>query len=192
MQESLDMGMNHQKIDIGTAYDAALLGKIAKVQGNARTVHNLVYSAVCVLLVVLGLQAGYETARGIILIAAGCILLPLSNYSVRRKARDEVEELGGKRKLARYQFEDQKIIASIGQSREEIQYDQIHSLKEDDKGYYLFYGRTGAIYVSRQSLKNIGSENFKVLVEEWTGRKFKKPGSVLTFNIHDLISLLRK
>ena len=167
------MGMNHQKIDIGTAYDAALLGRIAKVQGNARTVHNLVYSAVCVLLVVLGLQAGYETARGIILIAA-------------------VEELGGKRKLARYQFEDQKIIASIGQSREEIQYDQIHSLKEDDKGYYLFYGRTGAIYVSRQSLKNIGSENFKVLVEEWTGRKFKKPGSVLTFNIHDLISLLRK
>ena len=47
------MGMNHQKIDIGTAYDAALLGRIAKVQGNARTVHNLVYSAVCVLLVVL-------------------------------------------------------------------------------------------------------------------------------------------
>ena len=186
------MGMNHQKIDIGTAYDAALLGRIAKVQGNARTVHNLVYSAVCVLLVVLGLQAGYETARGIILIAAGCILLPLSNYSVRRKARDEAEELGGKRKLVRYQFDDQKVIAGIGQSREEIQYDQIHSLKEDDDGYYLFYGRTGAIYVSRQSLKNAGPANFKVLMEEGTGRKFKKSGSLLTFNIHDLISLFHK
>ena len=186
------MGMNHQKIDIVTAYDAALLGRIAKVQGNARTVHNLVYSAVCVLLVVLGLQAGYETARGIILIAAGCILLPLSNYSVRRKARDEAEALGGKRKLVRYQFDDQKVIANIGQSGEEIQYDQIHSLKEDDNGYYLFYGRTGTIYVSRHSLKNAGSENFRVFIEERTGRKFKKPGSILTFNIHDLISLFRK
>ena len=121
------MGINHQRIDIVTAYDAALLVRIAKVQGNARTVHNLVYSAVCVLLVVLGLQAGYETARGIILIAAGCILLPLSNYSVRRKARDEAEALGGKRKLVRYQFDDQKVIANIGQSGEEIQYDQIQS-----------------------------------------------------------------
>lgn len=186
------MGINHQRIDIVTAYDAALLVRIAKVQGNARTVHNLVYSAVCVLLVVLGLQAGYETARGIILIAAGCILLPLSNYSVRRKARDEAEALGGKRKLVRYQFDDQKVIANIGQSGEEIQYDQIHSLKEDDNGYYLFYGRTGAIYVSRHSLKNAGSENFRVFIEERTGRKFKKPGSILTFNIHDLISLFRK
>ena len=91
------MGMNHQKIDIVTAYDAALLGRIAKVQGNARTVHNLVYSAVCVLLVVLGLQAGYETARGIILIAADAscfrfrIILSEERQEMRSKSLGERE-----------------------------------------------------------------------------------------------------
>lgn len=65
-----------------------------------------------------------------------------------------------------------------------------------DKGSvkYRLHGTAGcrSVLISRHSLKNAGSENFRVFIEERTGRKFKKPGSILTFNIHDLISLFRK
>ena len=59
---------------------------------------------------------------------------------------------------------------------------------------YRLHGTAGcrSVLISRHSLKNAGSENFRVFIEERTGRKFKKPGSILTFNIHDLISLFRK
>ncbi len=176
---------------VSTSYDAELLKKTAHVQGNTRTLHNLIYAVICVALIVWGLQYGDNSMKGLPLVALGCILLPLSNYSLRRKARDAGEELGGKRVSVRYEFQPDQINLSSDKLHHTVKYEEVSALREDDDAFYLFYSRTGSIYIAKSSLKK-DQDGFRKFVEEKTKRKFKKSVSLLTFNIRDLIGMFRR
>lgn len=173
-------------------YDADTLKRMGKIQIRSRVIHNTVYLAMCVILIIAGVQFGVTTMTGLLCIAAGGIFIPLLGSVIRTRTDNIIKALGNETIHVSYRFDAAGITAETGDKTNRFKYKDLNMLWEDQEYFYLFYRKIDALMVSKESIVPADLNGFRDELAEATGLTWYQYTSPLMINVRPLAQELKK
>ncbi|MCR5137611.1 MAG: YcxB family protein [Oscillospiraceae bacterium] len=125
-----------------------------------------------------------------LLLLAGAWLMASADFPAQIRADRAVQARKGQLPKMCYDFYDDHLHLS-GEGSMDIAYRKLTRLVEDRDYYYLFLTRDSVCMLSRASLKPDRQDEFRKLLEDSSGHPWRAEKSLLSFNLADLIVMLR-
>ena len=144
---------------------------------------RLVPLALCVILILCGIYAGFNTAKGVICILMGAFLFPIATKSESSQARQILQVMKGRVLTMEYSFEKDKFICKTLNGETECGYNTIIRLVEDNDYMYLFQKTTQACMIDKKTLTPATPTAFKRELSEATGMKWERPKSLMSLKL---------
>lgn len=173
-------------------YNEETLRRMGKIQIRSRVIHNVIYLAMCIVLIIAGILFGLKTMPGLLCAAAGGIGIPLLGSVIRARTDNIIKALGNNTIHVSYTFDSTGVSASTGDQSNRILYKDLCMLWEDAEYFYLFYGKVDTLMVSKKSLVPADEAGFRNDIAAITGLTWYQYTSPLMINIRPLIQELKR
>ncbi len=139
-------------------------------------------------LIAAALLSGMPTIPQAICLMIGAWLFVTPDFPSKVRAEGVIQQRGGQTSSVRMTFDGNVIGIGNGLT---IAYGEIDRLVEDDRYYYVFRDRQTAVMVPKGGIQNGSDEEFRLHMEEKTGKVFARNKNVLSMNIRDIMAMLR-
>ena len=127
-----------------------------------------------------------------IMIAVGAWFISSTDFPARIRADENIRKFGNE-----YEFRGSNFTITEKKSMN-IDYSKVEHLASDKKYIYIFMGRSNAIMLDKNKLKNFlknidkpVTESFESFLEERTGKNFELAKSLIAINLFDLWDILK-
>ena len=146
----------------------------------------IILSAAMILFGVLYGSSSGSSVLTILCLFAGCILFTNLDARAKAVASQVAETMHGQFPTLQYSFSEAGF--SDGEDRPVVSYERMYRMIEDDSFLFLFTSKASGYMLRKDSVQGEGgSEGLKALLSERSGLPWKKPFSLLTFRLWDLI-----
>lgn len=173
-------------------YNEETLRRMGKIQIRSRVIHNVIYLAMCIVLIIAGILFGLKTMPGLLCAAAGGIGIPLLGSVIRARTDNIIKALGNNTIHVSYTFDSTGVSASTGDQSNRILCKDLCMLWEDAEYFYLFYGKVDTLMVSKKSLVPADEAGFRKDIAAITGLTWYQYTSPLMINIRPLLQGLKR
>lgn len=182
-----------KRVQITMEHTEESVRRLAKVQYDTFSVHTkLFWYAACLVAILLGFGLIVDLGEPLryVPLAFGCVAIVNIGASGRVRAEKTLEAI---RRQGRFPRTAMTFTGREIQIREEtggetvLEYGSLYRLVEDGAYFYLFLNRTAAYMVPKEQLED--EEAFRRLLEEKSGRTFRRPASLLKLRLSTLRGL---
>lgn len=132
-----------------------------------------------------------------IMIAVGAWFISSIDFPARIRADENIRKFGNEYPKFKYEFRGSNFTITEKKSMN-IDYSKVEHLASDKKYIYIFMGRSNAIMLDKNELKNFlknidkhVTESFESFLEERTGKNFESAKSLIAINLFDLWDILK-
>lgn len=176
----------------GIKQSAESIKKYANMQFNIFHVKaKLIGVVLSIVLVVLGGLAVSNNALSIVLIFSGCVLFTNLNAPANFTANHVAACFHGEFPTLSYFFSPSYF--KVGGNDKEIPYEKLVRLAEDQDYLYLFQSSRYGFILKKATINGEdGIEGFKSFLTRETGLKWRKPPTLMNFNLMNLKELFPK
>ncbi len=154
-----------------------------KVVNRRRNTLFLLLFTACLFFAVLLLPT--QRAPGSLLMLAGCWGFAAVRNGPRREARKVTEAMAGSFPVLHYCFQEGGFSVAFPSGTESFPYTEVSGLYEDREYFYLSMRSTVTYMFDRHAPAN--SDALKSFLSAAVGKDWSSPGSVLLFNLYDLL-----
>ena len=146
---------------------------------------KLLFFLLSAVLIVFGISSLSSLAM-IFCLFAGCMILTNLNMRANSIADGVIEAMHGRFPQLHYVFTESGF--TDGEDRPEVPYQKLFCLIADEQYLYLFTSKASGYMIEKKSvLGQGGAEGLKVFLAQKAGIPWKKPFSLLTFSLRDIL-----
>lgn len=180
--------MENEKFLAQIHYSKETVMKLSNAIYNTYGVKTKLAVLLCsVLLAVIGISCGLDSAVGLCLTAVACLLLSQTQYPAAYKARRVIEAFGGNLPRIQYKFCENGFVMYIGEQMQEYSYSVLIKLVEEKQFLYLFPDEKSTFMIEKTSVQPGGDgEELKRFLTNRTGLSWEKPRSLLMLRLPSL------
>lgn len=148
---------------------------------------RLIWTGTGAALILLSLFAGASMALKAAFLFAGCLMLSMPDFLSRVAAEGIIMQRGHAVSQVSYHILDTGIAIENGSC---LSFKQIDRLMEDDRYFYIFQNRQNAVMLPKDGLHPNAPEDLRAYLSRLTGKPWKRPKSLWSLTLKDLISIL--
>ncbi len=181
--------MNNQKLIYSARieYSPENLRRLNNIINNTfRLRIKLIYLGMCISLFIAGAAVGLNNSTGIMLICAGCFLLPSIRTVDNSRVNEAIRKLNGNIVKVNYAFHDDVFICSNDKERNTFSYSSIIRLVEEREYLYMFPNKYQAYMIKLSSIEPSNENEFKAFISSKTNLEWTQRISLLTLNLKKL------
>lgn len=135
-------------------------------------------------LILFGLYADQSMFMPLIALFVGCILLANLNAVPRMRAREVLQQMGGKFPRSDYSFLEKGF--KFYDKGELLPYSSLIRLVEDRQYLYLYVSEQSAYMVDKDTVTGGSVDDLKTFLKIETGLTWNRPASLLSFKLKDV------
>lgn len=136
-----------------------------------KRIFGIIFGFVCI---VLGLNSAFSSTLGLLMIAAGAVVLSSLNAPAKALAKTLYDGFNGRPPLVNYRFSPKAF--TYAENGEEVPYASVIRLVDDGEFLYIYVSKKTAYMVSDYSVEgNGGLAGLKKLLAKGSGQEWRKP-----------------
>lgn len=136
-----------------------------------KRIFGIVFGFACI---VIGLESSFSSSFGLLLIAAGAIVLSSLNAPAKALAKTLCDGFGGNPPFVNYTFSPEAF--TYAENGEPVPYSSVVRLVDDGEFLYIYVSKKTAYMVSDFSVEgNGGLPGLKKLLAKGSGQEWRKP-----------------
>ena len=156
-------------------YTPKNLRELNKVINNTfKLTRKIIYILFCVALMAYGASLGLNNTRGLMLICAGCFLLPSLKAIENSRLNALIKRLNGKIIKVKYSFYEDFFTCWDEKETSRFNYNSIIKVVRRRRNFYMFPNENQAYMINLDTLENMNEEKFIDFINEKIIRKKKK------------------
>ena len=181
--------INETKYTAAMKYSAETIRVLTGVQYNTFFFgRKLIQLIISLILFAAGIKFSSSTS-GIIMLAAGCMLIVSLDYRPKMMAKQLCAQYNGNYPTLSYCFSNKGVTTQNVST--ETPYSSFIRLIDSNNYLYIFVNQVLVYMVDKSSIEGAdGSEGFKKFLSETTKCEWKKPFSLLTLNLTTIKELI--
>ncbi len=147
---------------------------------------RIVQFLISLVLIWIGLFSSINSSVSIVCLLFGCWMVVSIDQPPKNRSKRIIRDIAGNYPNAEYLFHENTISVRNEDGSEQINYDDIFRIIEDDQYIYLFINKYSAYMFSRESIMPNDIE-FQAYLQDKIGLKFTKPLSLASINLLSLL-----
>ena len=148
-------------------YTPENLRELNKIINNTfKLKRKIIYILFCAALMAYGASLGLNNTRGLMLICAGCFLLPSLKAVENSRLNTLIKQLNGKIVKVKYSFYEDFFTCWDGKEKSEFNYSSIIKTVKRRKNFFMFPNENQAYMINLETLEKIDEEKFMEFINK--------------------------